>query len=283
MHKLTAMKEITEFDNSMLADSTGVDVVAIHMFELGMTPVHYDVADALCSAMDVPMTELFPSLAELFGVAEALESEAEIQDFFFDPSNRMAIRSAGLDPDLREWIMVVDLKSVNERRYRISSLEMDKIKNELISAKDGSGYICFYSDCQQVIIKKDAISEISFIVGASYAQFNSRERAYAATMVFENSAKPEVVGLIPDGGETGEGETPFAGLLDAALNGRDLPPFFRVVTDDEDEERFVSIHALEVLEIPMGVLFPEIYRKETDARYVSPDSSLGAMDAQGSA
>ncbi|MCV9963803.1 hypothetical protein OIU34_18155 [Pararhizobium sp. BT-229] len=283
MTKLTAVKEISDFDSSMLADSTGIDVVTIHMVEHGIVPAHYDIADAMCEAMDVGMKDMFPSLAEIFSLADALDSEAEVQELFFDPANKMAIRSAGLDPDLRDWIMVVDLRSVNERRYRLSSMEMEKIKNELVSAKDANGFICFYSDCQQVIIRKSAISEVSFRVGASYAQFSSRERAYAATMIFEGSSRPEVVGLHPDGGDDGEGEHPFANLLDAALNGRDLPPFFMVETEDDTEERFVSIHGLEVLEIPMGVLFPEIYAKDSDARYVGPDSGLGGMDAQGSA
>ncbi|MBY3433130.1 hypothetical protein HFN89_02905 [Rhizobium laguerreae] len=283
MTKLTAMKEISEFDSAMLADSTGIDIVTIHMVEHGIVPVHYDHADAMCRAMDVAMTEMFPSLSEILTLADALDTEPELQELFFDPANRMAIRSAGLDPDLRDWIMIVDLRSANERRYRVSSMEMDKIKNELVSAKDANGYICFYSDCQQVIVKKNAISEVSFVVGASYAQFSSRERAYAATMVFEGSARPEVVGLHPDGGDDGEGDHPFASLLDAALNGRDLPPFLKVETEDDDEERFVSIHGLEVLEIPMGVLFREIYSKNSDARYVGPDSGLAGMDAQGEA
>jgi hypothetical protein len=283
MTKLTAMKEISDFDSSMLADATGIDIVTIHMVEHGIVPVHYDIAEAMCEAMDVEMREMFPSLAEIFSLADSLDNPSEVQDLFFDPANKMAMRSAGLDPDLRDWIMVVDLRSANERRYRISSMEMEKIKNELVSAKDANGFICFYSDCQQVIIKKSAISEVSFIIAASYAQFSSRERAYAATMIFDGSSRPEVVGLQPDGGEEGDGEHPFKNLLDAALNGRDLPPFLRVETEDETEDRFVSIHGLEVLEIPMGVLFPDIYSKDSDERYVGPDSSLSGMDAQGSA
>lgn len=283
MTNLTAMKEISDCDTSMLADSTGIDVVTIHMIEYGIAPAHYDVADALCEAMDVTMQDLFPSLFEILSMADALDSQAEVQEFFFEPANKMAFRSAGLDPDLRDWIMVVDLRSGNERRYRVSSMERERVLNEMLSAKDANGYICFYSDCQQIIIKKTAISELSFVAGASYAQFNSRERAYAATMVFEDSSRPEIVGLQPDGGEDGEGDHPFANLLDAALNGRDLPPFFKVETEDDDEDRLVSIHGLEVLEIPMGVLFPEIYSKNTDARYVGPGSGLGGMDALGSA
>jgi hypothetical protein len=283
MTKLTAMKEISDCDTSTLADSTGIDVVTIHMVEHGIAPAHYDIADALCEAMDVTMQDMFPSLSEILSMADALDNEAEVQEFFFDPANKMAIRSAGLDPDLRDWIMIVELRSGNERRYRVSSMEKERIWSELVSAKDANGYICFYSDCQQVIIKKKSFSEVSFTVGASYAQFNSRERAYAATMVFEDSSRPEIVGLEPDGGEDGEGDHPFANLLDAALNGRDLPPFFMVETDGDHEERLVSIHGLEVLEIPMGVLFPEIYSKNSDARYVGPESGLGGMDAQGSA
>ncbi|MDW9478732.1 hypothetical protein GOB57_08445 [Sinorhizobium meliloti] len=283
MTNLTAMKEISDYDSSMLADSTGIDVVTIHMIEHGIVPAHYDVADAMCEAMDVSMKDMFPSLTEILTLADVLDSRAEVQELFFDPANKMAIRSAGLDPDLRDWIMIVYLRSGTERRYRVSSMERERIRNDLVSAKDANGYICFYSDCQQVIIKKTGFSELSFVAGASYAPFNSRERAYAATMIFEDSSRPEIVGLQPDGGEDGEGDHPFANLLDAALNGRELPPFFMVDTDEEDEERLVSIHGLEVLEIPMGVLFPEIYAKNSDARYVGPDSGLGGMDAQGSA
>jgi transcriptional regulator with XRE-family HTH domain len=282
MTRLTAMKEISECDSSMLADATGIDIVTIHMVEQGRVPIHYDHADAMCQAMDVAMTEMFPSISEILTLADSLDSEAEIQELFFEPANRMAIRSAGLDPDLRDWIMIVDLRSANERRYRLSSMEVDKVKNALVSAKDANGYICFYSDCQQVILKKDAISEVAFTAGASYAQFSSRERAYAATMVFEGSARPEVVGLHPDPIDV-DVDHPFAMLLHAAMNGQDLPPFFQVETDDDDEHRFVSVHGLEVLEIPMGVLFSEIYSQNSDARYVGMDSGLAGMDAQGEA
>jgi hypothetical protein len=283
MTKLTALKEISEFDSAMLADTTGIDIVTVNMVEYGRIPVHYDHADAMCQAMDVPMTEMFPSIGEILTLADTLDSNAEVQALFFEPANRMALRSAGLDPDLRDWIMIVDLRSLNERRYRLASTEMDRIRNELVSAKDANGYICFYSDCRQVILRKEAISEVQFVSGASYAQFSSRERAFAATMIFEGSARPQVVGLHPDGGENGEGAHPFGTLLDAAVNGRDLPPFFRVETEGDNEERYVSVHGLEALEIPMGVLFPEIYAKDTDSRYVGPDSPLGALDTKGSA
>lgn len=283
MHKMSAIKEFNDFDNSTLAEVIGIDVVTLHMFEHGHLPLHYEVADALCTAMDVSMEDMFPSLAALLKLADALDTEAEVQELFFEPANKMAMRSAGLDPDLRDWIMIVDLRSGSEMRYRLSSMEMDDIKNKLISSQNADGYICFYSDCQQVIMKKSAIFQVTFVVGASYAQFNSRECAFSATLVFEESPKPMIYDLQPDGGPDGAGDRPFASLFDAALNGRELPPFFRVETDDDDEERFLSIHGLEVLEIPMGILFQEIYSKNTDARYVGPDSGLGGMDAQGTA
>ena len=132
-----------------------------------------------------------------------------------------------------------------------------------------------------MILSKKAIVEMSIKPGASYAPFSSREKQFNITMVWEDSARPEIVGVEPDGGEDGEGNRPFAALLAAALAGTDLPPFFEV--DGEDEERFVSIMGLEVLEIPMGVLFKEIYDDSSDARYVGPDSGLGAMDAAGNA
>jgi hypothetical protein len=283
MNKLTAMKEITDFDNSMLADSTGLDVVTIYMFEHGYAPIHFDHAISLCQAMDVDMAQMFPTLAELLDLSEALDSEEEMQEFLFDPPNRMAMRSAGLDPDLRDWIMVVDLKSGNERRYRLSSMELEKVRSALVSSSDSAGYICFYADCQQVILRKDAITEISFLVDASYAQFNSRERAYAATLVFDISPRPEIVGLTPDGGPDGDGPQPFAKLLDAALNGRDLPPFLEVQTEDPAEQRFVSINGLEALEVPMGILFPDCYRKTSDKRFAPPSRGLEDMESEGEA
>ncbi len=283
MHKMTALKEIAEFDTEALAETTGIDPVAIYMFEHGMTAIHFEDADALCAAMDTTAAELFPTLSDLFDLVEGLESSAEVQEMFFEPAYKMAMRSVGLDPDMRDWIMVVDLKSGNERRYRISSIEMEKIRNVLLGATDGGGYICFYSDCQQVIIRKNAISELSFVVNASYAPFRSREKAFAATLVFEGAVKPEVVGLTPDGGEDGNGNRPFGKLLEAALNGKDLPPFLQVQTDGDDDERFVSIHGLEAIEIPMGVVFPDIYRKDSGARYVGPQPELDGMDTQGTA
>jgi len=282
MHRLTAMKEISSYDTPRLAEATGDDPVAIFMFEQGATPAHYHFADRLCAAMDVPLAEMFPDIREILDLAESLDSEADVQDLFFEPANRMALRSVGLDPDLREWVMIVDLKSGNERRYRLASPEVDKVRSHIVNAKDASGYICFYSDCQQVILWTDAITEIRFVVGASYAPFNSREKAYVATMVFDDSPRPEQVLLAPDGGEDGEGDRPFALLLDAAINGRDLPPFIRVEAQDDDE-RYVSVHGLEAIELPMGVIFPEIYDKDGDARYVGLDSGLGGMDTQGNA
>lgn len=283
MPNLTAMKEISGFDSQMLVNSTGIDIVTIHLVEQGLVPVHYTNAEAMCQAMEVELKDMFPSVSEIFALADALDSDEEVHELFNEPANRMALRSAGLDPDLRDWIMILDLQSGNERRYRISSMELATIRDRVLSSKDASGYICFYADCQQIIVKKSAIVEIKFVDGASYASFSSRERAYSATMVFDMCSRPETVTLRPDGGEDGNGDAPFSNLMNAALNGHDLPPFFKVCTQDDSEERIVSIHGLEALEIPMGILFPQIYEKDSDARYVGKNSDLDLMDAKGSA
>lgn len=282
MHKFTAIKQTTDFDSRALADQIGVDVVTLHMFEHGLAPIAFETAMVLCEVLDVLAEDMFPNVAEIINLGQELNAEAEMQALFFDPPNRMALLNACIDPDLRDWIMVVTLRSGIERRYRMLSQERDKMKALMAGARNSDGFFCFYADCQQVLLRKSAVSEISFVPGASYAAFSSRERSQVVTLVSEGDKRPELVGVNPDGGRDGEGPQPFAELISAANSGEPLPPFFQV-EDDREEERFVSINGLEVLEIPMGVIFPDIYQENSDSRLVTMDDELATIAAQGSA
>ena len=282
MNKFTALKALAGFDNRKLSEFTGVDMVTLFLFERDATPVSLDVAQHICEALDSELIDMFPAINDLLIELSKIESDEEIQTIMQHPENTMLFQNSGIDPDDREWIMIVILISGIERRYKLTTIELDEVRRSLIDNDQSDEFLSFYSDCQQVFIKKGAVAEVKFLSSASYAPFRSNERAFSITIVSKDSVRPEVIGVMRDGGYDGNGERSFANLVKSIHENLQLPSFFLVDSEDE-EERYISISGLEVLEIPMGIIMPEIYESETDPLTPEVDSALDSMEMAGSA
>jgi hypothetical protein len=286
MNTFRAMIKNSELRNEDVARILGLDVSSIIQFGLQVGFINLDTCAALCSVLGVSFFDLFPSLADL---KPELSPEADLEDelpfvyaLFRKSENHPRILACGIDPDPNPWFVAVHLTSGVERRYRLSSIEKNRLDNALYSAKDTSGYFVFHADCQTIILRRSAVQDVRFSNAMSYAQFSSDERAFAATVVLPNSPFPAVTGMAADNpGPTGHG-TPLFDLIRTARAGGDLPAFVRL--PEEEELRFLQIENMEVLEIPVGLTIPGFY-DETDNDRVIDDASesLLLMDVMGTA
>jgi hypothetical protein len=284
MNKFTAMKQVSELDNKSISELISVDVVTLFMFERGLTQINYEIAHQLCEVLGSHLGQVFPALDDMLEKAEGMQTDEERQAFFMEGVNHLALKTAGIDPDLREWIAVVTLMSGVERRYRVSSQVRDELRVELASSMHTDGFLNFYADCQQVLVSKAAIDEVTFIANGSYAAFSSREKGTMVTMYREGGLRPDFVS-VPGGGVTGEGRNPFGDLIDAAVEGTPIPSFIQL--DDGVQERFVSVFGFDVIEMPMGVMFPQIYDSDhaeipvEQVHEADPEARLKRMKAEG--
>lgn len=272
MNKLTILKSIAKFNNFELADAIGVDVLTVALFERNIAPINYSIAQDLCEVLGAGISDLFPSLKKIISDVENSKSEEDTMSIMQSSETISQFINAGIDLDERDWIMSVTLTSGAERRYRLPSIEMQRVKDILVDKDDNSDYLSFYADCQEIIIRKRAIKGLSFLSDASYAAFKSDERGALLTTIPLQGVKPEFFQIANNSASY------LRGLLEIIKSNEPLPPFFKAYSEDEDET-YISVFGLDVLEIPMGLIVPNIYNEIAH----STPSKLELMDAVGSA
>lgn len=294
MNKFHLLRKAVGLDLPLAANMVGVDEMQLALFEQGMGWIHMTTAFRLADAIETPVGEIFPLLKDLFASVEALEEDAEREAILFASDKKEILLQSGIDPDRRPWFAVVQLKSGNERRYFLTSMEYARLRNEFLNAEDDAGFLSFHSDCQNVILRKAAVASIKFTNNASYAYFASHERDFILTVVSDASPRPVLLQVDPDGYPKGQGPRPFAELLAAArgepsiIEGESLPrpaalpPFFSL--SDAPDETIISFAGIEVIEVPCGVIMPELYEDDEEfSEGRSRDESLKTMEMMGEA
>lgn len=296
MNKFRQIRKALRIDMVSAAGRAGIDEMQLALFEHGMGWIAIGTAFRLAEVVEVPIGQVFPLLKDVFEKAESSEEEADRESIVFAPGNREILTMSGIDPDRMAWYAIVQLKSGNERRYFLTSTECSRLRQEMLHSQTADGFLTFHSDCQNVILRKSSIASIRFTNDASYAWFRSHERDFVITVVSNLSPRPVTMEVTPDGRPDGCGPRPFAELLasargepsvasaDAAGDARpqEMPAFFSLL--DEPDETIVSFDGIEVIEIPCGVLMPDLY--EDDEEYAEGregSESLKTMEMMGEA
>jgi hypothetical protein len=285
MNEFRRLKLGTDFDNAMIASMVGVDIAVVNLFELQTGYIDYNTVMTICGVLDCTFFEMFPGLAHLAGAPQDDAGDEDEDDLtieiFEEEENRALLIQHGLDPDIHPWYAHVHMRSGNDRRYRISSLESEKLQAELTSADTNAGYLVFFADCQTVIVKRSDLLNIRFTNSLSYAPFSSEERGLAMTLVSGRFTRPIETGVVPDSplGSGGHGQ-PLLNLIEKARANLPLQPFIRLPEDGDI--RFTNIEEFEIIEIPIGLTVPGFYDDEEE---VSPGEpiDLETVEAQGSA
>lgn len=285
MNEFKRLKLGTEFDNGMIASLAGVDVAIINLFEMQLGIIDFNTAITICNVLDVTFFDMFPAFAHL---APGSAHETEDKDWdefameiFEDETHRASLIANGLDPDMRPWFAHVYLKSGNDRRYRLSSLEMARMQFEMSTAENVEGYFVLYADCQNIIIKRSALASVRFTNSLSYAPFSSEERGLAMTLVSSSFTRPKEVGVLPDNPEEGAHGRPLLTLIEKARTNAPLQPFIRLPEDND--ARFVNIEEFEVIEIPLGLTVPGFYDEDEPEQESSGVVDLSTAEPVGSA
>jgi transcriptional regulator with XRE-family HTH domain len=295
MNKFHQIRKGLRYDLAGVAGKVNMDEMHLALFEQGMGWIHINMAYRLASAIEVPVGQVLPLLKDVLDAADRFDSEPERNRAIFAPENREILVQSGIDPDPRAWFAIVQLKSGNERRYFLTSMEYDRVKQDLIYSETSEGFLAFRADCQDVILRKSAIASVKFTNDASYAWFRSHERDFVLTVVSNVSPRPVKMEVAPDGSPDGKGLRPFADLLASArgelpvsedqadkTTAAAMPAFFSLLEDVD--ETIVSFDGIEVIEIPCGVTMPHLY--DDDEEYAegwNGDESLKTMEIMGEA
>lgn len=280
VNRIAEFRKKAGMDLEDVADIVGIDVVELAMAERGIGLAHLDVIAAVATALDAEPADLYPTVASHIRGAEDLDEE-QLRMRLLEPECSAALMAAGVDPDIACWYVIVKLKSGNERRYRVSSGEKDRIRAALRGPAPIDSYLLFHADCRNVAIRRNAIAELRFTNSASYAPFSSHESAFDVLIISPRSPRPETIKALPDGGPDGKGPTPFTDFMEAAREGRETGAF--LMLEDDGDEHFVGIDQLELIEVPVGVMMPDIY---SDASALPPpdlSDGLESMEPMGEA
>lgn len=286
MNSFRAAMAESGLDLGDVARLLNLDVAAVIQFGMQVGFINLETCLGICNVLNVSFFDLFPSMHDL---KPELSEEAEIEDeapfvyaLFEKTEFHPRLLACGIDPDPSQWFVAFQLSTGLERRYRLSSIEKNRLENALSFAADTSGHFVFHADCQTVIIRRSAVLDVRFANSMSYAQFSSDEKAYAATLVLPGSPFPVVTTLIPDNRLPAGHGSPLFNLISAARDGQDLPPFIRFA--DSDEIRFLQIENMELFEIPVGLTIPGFYDDEKEGADLPGDeANLLHAEAMGTA
>ena len=295
MNKYHQLRKATRIDLATAANKAGIDEIQLALFENGIGWIHVGTAFNLCDVIETPASEVFPLLKDVFEATSGMEKEEDRQSRIFAPENRQVLLESGIDPDIRPWFATVRLKSGNERRYFLTSMEYERMRSILVGAETSEGFLTFHSDCQNVILRLSAVASVRFSNDASYAYFASHERDFVVTVVSDLSPRPVTMVVSADGGPDGDGPRPFSMMLSCAcgelvVEKRDdrpevgsLPPFLSVM-DEGFSETIINFDGVEVIEIPCGVIMPELYQDGDEQEPGKPSvEEFRKMDAVGKA
>jgi transcriptional regulator with XRE-family HTH domain len=291
MNKFYQIRKALRLDLVTVAGRVGIDEMQLALFEQGMGWIPVSMAHRLAEVVEVPVGQIFPLLRDVFEASAANDDEDRFGSIYA-PQNREVLIQSGIDPDRKAWFVIVQLKSGNERRYFLTSMEFMRVRAEMLASQDTKGFLTFHSDCQNVILRKSAIASMKFTTDASYAWFRSHERDFVVTVVSDASPRPVKMEVTPDGAPDGKGPRPFADLLASArgelaeegkeARDNDLPPFLSLLEDKD--ETIVSFDGIEAIEIPCGILMPHLYEDDEDySDGRSGGESLNAMEVMGEA
>lgn len=280
MNRISELRQRAGFDIGDVADIVGIDVIELALAERGIGLTHFDVVVAMAGLFEADPADLYPSVAAQFHSIQDPE-DGDMRAQMMEPERSSALVLAGIDPDIASWYAIVKLKSGNERRYRVSSAERARIRSDLTDNDATDGYLLFYADCRNVAVRRSAISELHFTNTASYAQFSSHESSFDVVIVSPRSPRPETISVVPDGGDDGDGARPFFDFLEAAREGKATMKF--LLMEDGDDERFIGIDMLELMEIPVGVTMPDLYTGDAEPALPDPAAGLEKMEVMGQA
>lgn len=254
MNRIGQLRQVAGMDLQDVADIVGIDVLEASMAERGIGLTHYDLVVAIADCLEVRPSDLYPDVGDRLEALEALPDTEDLRDAMMDSANADALRLAGIDPDVAVWYAIVTLQSGNERRYRLPSIEKERLLDVLTDAADRNDWLVFAADCRTVVARKAAITEIRFVNRASYAAFSSRESAATVVLVSPRSPRPQEIVVRPD---EGDDHRPFGSFVASAAQGEELQKFLLI--EDDGEQKLMSVASIELMEIPVGVLVPELY------------------------
>lgn len=284
MNRFKELRKEKSLTVESIAKTIGIDEATLFLFELHAGHIHIDIALSLCSYMDISFFELFPDLNDLSpGENEEGEDEMSVVlDLMRNVENRVRFYANGIDPDSRNWFVLLRLRSGVERRYRLNSPEKQYLEEMLTSEDTSNPFIVFTGDCRTIILKRNAVLDVRFSNAMSYAQFSSLESAYSALIVYENMQVPKSFPLTCDDlSEQGHGQ-PLGALIQKAREGGPLPSYLRF-PDDEDE-CLINIETFELMEIPVGATIPFLYMDDLELEDMAiEENSLSLMEPQGTA
>lgn len=280
MSRYLAYMKAADMNIFEIAKVVEVDVLEVSMAVNNIGLANFDVVASIANALSCEVADLYPEIAETIEIIdEEGKTEGEARQLMTSEEHARNLMSVGIDPDLDRPFAIIRLKSGNERRYRMCSIERDKLQTAVADAKDTNGFFVFQADCRAVVVRKASIADVVFRDQASYARFSTEENGDRITVVFSDFARPEDIIVPPD--QIEDDCHPLTDIVEAALDGEVLRPFINIKEDGDD--MYVSIDRMELMEIPLGLITPRLYEMPVEPPVEEAPVELKDMTPMGNA
>lgn len=234
-----------------LAEVVGIDELELAMAERGIGHTHLDVIFDLASVLDCQPQDIYPGLiVPLAGIDMSSADTSAAERHFLSAEIRRILLRDGIDPDMRRWFMSVKLFSGSKTNYLISSPAKELIEQCLHNCGEDE-FIVFISDCRTIAIRLAALAEISFSNDASYAGFSSERMSESITIVTREVPHPRVHQARP-------GEVCAKSVVEFIQSANEGKAKQFLMVEQYDEQKFLGVKGLEVIEVPFSVLIEDI-------------------------
>jgi transcriptional regulator with XRE-family HTH domain len=244
-----------------LADRVGTSQQQIQRVESGVQAVRLDLAVAIAGALNAPLSEIFPNLAQsqTKGRKSRKDSKSNSEDAPKD------FWEAGIDPDPRFWTIKVGLRGGETILYSVSSREKERVSRVVWGGR--FGFVVFDSHHKRVAIRCEGINFCQFLFDASVTEDSEPEENLSLEAFFLDG-KAMTFGIDPDTVRLEKDDGGLGAQLQNIFFELDGDPGDDGVIwfDDEDAERvLISKKQLLRVEVPLFCCDPALWDSSVES------------------
>ncbi|GLI91095.1 helix-turn-helix transcriptional regulator [Methylocystis echinoides] len=269
-NNIKTMREKKGLSRKALADLVGASRQQIHRIEAGVQSVRFDLALAICDALEAELTDVFPAVKA--ALARASRGQKPSVDRLRDEKAREDLEKAGFDMDPEIWIFRFRLRGGTAEDLQVSGPDKRRLWGLV---QNNEGFAVFDSgNCRYAI----NLALLQFCQFQFEAPFPAVRQALARRadeidpepellLRFIDRVEPERFSVDRDGCSIGDANANYGDVqiqtLFASAESREEDRF--LFTDMDDESVFFSLAAVSMFAVPLRLVEPALYEGTDEA------------------
>ncbi|HOC54693.1 MAG TPA: helix-turn-helix domain-containing protein [Verrucomicrobiota bacterium] len=252
--------KLTQKDLADLLGTTRQHVQRIEVDEF----VKLDLAFRICAALKRPIEDVFPPTKKAIAILQKNGSGKNCKPH---PEADRLMGEAGIDVDPADWIVQFRLRNGLEGMWCLSSKEVDRLVRR--AQFQENVFFCSQSRMTAFAVNLRHLSFFHLRFGFNEVAEKDVEQKEEVSVYLANSAKPLEFDVAPDPEpptDDLEDEGPFRNLLHDLEAMDEYPQADPVIdfVDLDGEQAFFRTEQVALIEIPLGIIHPEMEDESND-------------------